>query len=188
MKNGRIFVISAPSGSGKTTICKKVLKKVKSLTPSVSVTTRRPRKGEKNKRDYYYVSRRSFKEKIKKGSLLEWEENFGYFYGTPKRFAIAELKKGKNLLLSIDVKGAMQVKKKFPESTLIFIRPPSFKELSRRLTSRNTDKPREIARRLKIAKAELKFMPKYNYAVTNDKLENAILKVVSIIKKESKTE
>ena len=188
MKNGRIFVISAPSGSGKTTICKKVLKKAKNLTPSVSVTTRRPRKNEKDKRDYYYVSRRSFKEKIKKGSLLEWEENFGYFYGTPKHFVMAELKKGRNLLLSIDVKGAMQVKKKFPESILIFIKPPSFKELSRRLTSRNTDKPREIAKRLKIAKAELKFMPKYNYVVTNDRLENAILKVVSIIKHESKAE
>ena len=186
MKNGRIFVISAPSGSGKTTICKKVLNKVKNLTPSVSVTTRRPRPDEKNKRDYCYVSQRSFREKVKKGALLEWEENFGYFYGTPKRFAETELKKGKNLLLSIDVKGAVQVKKKFPESILIFIRPPSLKELSRRLTSRNTDKPSEITKRLKIAKAELKFVPKYNYVVTNDKLENAVRKVISIIEKEIK--
>src|SRR3989338_660296 len=109
-KHGRIFVISAPSGGGKTTICKEILKKIRGLVPSVSVTTRKPRPGERDKKDYYYVSEKKFKEKIKKGKLLEWEKNFGYFYGTPKKFVLESMKKGKNVLLSIDVKGAMQIK------------------------------------------------------------------------------
>ena len=184
MKKGRIFVISAPSGSGKTTICKKVLESVKNLAPSVSVTTRRPRSGEKNKKDYHYVSKSSFRKKAKKGELLEWEENFGHLYGTPKQFVLGKIKKGKSLLLSIDVKGAMRVKSKFPESVLIFIKPPSLKELSRRLNARNTDRAMEIAERLKIARRELKVAPKYNYVVRNDKLEKAIRRVISIIKKE----
>ncbi|MBL7157666.1 MAG: guanylate kinase [Candidatus Omnitrophica bacterium] len=182
-KKGRIFVVSAPSGCGKTTICKRVLRKIKGLTPSVSTTTRRPRRGEKNKKDYRYISKKLFKKEVKNRSFLEWEENFGYFYGTPKRFVLEKIKKGKDLLLSIDVKGAMNVKKKFPKSVLIFIKPPSIKELSRRLKLRNTDDKAEIARRIKIAKRELKFAPKYDYIVVNDKLENAVDELISVIKK-----
>ena len=96
-RRGRIFVVSAPSGCGKTTICKRVLRKVKNLAPSVSVTTRRPRAGEKNKKDYYYTSQEAFKNRIKKGSLLEWEKNFGHLYGTPKDFVLKKIKEGKNL-------------------------------------------------------------------------------------------
>lgn len=184
MIKGRIFVVSAPSGCGKTTICKRVLKKVKTLSPSVSVTTRPRRPGEKSGKDYHYVSRESFKKEIEKGGLLEWERNFGHLYGTPKRSVLGKIKKGKNLLLSIDVRGAMNVRKKFPASTLIFIKPPSIAELSRRLKSRNTDKSSEIGKRLKIAKRELKFAPKYDYLVVNNKLEGAVSEVVSIIKKE----
>jgi len=181
MSNGHIFVISAPSGSGKTTLCKEVLKKIKSLTPSVSLTTRKPRKDEKNAKDYHYVSKDAFKEEVEKGNLLEWEENFGYFYGTPKKFVLENLKKGKSLLLSIDVKGAMVVKEKFPESTLIFIKPPSMKELSKRLKTRNTDNKKDIEKRLDIAKNELKYEKKYDYVVINDKLENAVSEIISII-------
>jgi len=186
MKKGRIFVISAPSGCGKTTICKRVSKRVKSLVPSISKTTRPPRPGEKREKDYHYVSRRLFEKEIKKDNLLEWEENFGYLYGTPKRFVLKTLKKGKSLLLSIDVKGAMKVKKIFPESTLIFIKPPSIKELSRRLKSRNTDAHTAVKNRLNIAKKEVKFAPRYNYIVVNKKLEKAVNEVVSIIKKKMK--
>ena len=186
VKKGRIFVVSAPSGSGKTTICKKVLKKTRSLVLSISMTTRRPRPGERNRKDYYYVSRESFKKQIKKDNLLEWAENFGYFYGTPKRFVLAKIKEDKDVLLSIDVKGAMQIKRKFPKSVLIFIKPPSLKELSRRLKTRNTDRGAEIARRLKIAKKELKALPRYNYVIVNKKLGDAVKKVISVIKKERK--
>ena len=184
MRKGRIFVVSAPSGCGKTTICKRVLKKAKGLVPSVSMTTRRPRHDERNKKDYYYVSRKSFQKEIKKGNLLEWERNFGHLYGTPKSFVLEKRKEGKDVLLSIDVKGAMKIRKKLPGSILIFIKPPSLKELSRRLKTRNTDRKKEIAKRLKIAKRELGFMPKYDYIVVNNRLKDAINEVLSIIKKE----
>ncbi len=186
MKKGRIFVVSAPSGCGKTTICKRVSSRVKSLAPSISVTTRPPRPGENRGKDYYYVSRRFFEKEIKKGSLLEWEENFGYLYGTPKRFVQEKLKRGKNLLLSLDVKGAMNVKKIFPQATLIFIKPPSMAELSHRLKFRNTDANTEIGTRLEMAKKELKFAPRYDYIVVNKKLEDAVNEVISIIKKKKK--
>jgi len=185
-KKGLIFVVSAPSGGGKTTICRKVLKKVKGLTPSVSATTRRARPGEKHKKDYHYLPENAFKKAIKDRKFLEWEKNFGYLYGTPKKNILDKIKKGEDVILSIDVKGAMNIKKKFPESILIFIKPPSFKELLRRLKSRNTDDDTEIKKRIKIAKRELRFSPKYDYVVVNKKLESAIARVASIIKKERK--
>jgi len=186
MRKGRIFVISAPSGCGKTTICKRVSKRVKSLVSSISVTTRPPRSGEKRGKDYHYISRGLFEKEIKKDNLLEWEENFGYLYGTPKHFVRESLKKRKNLLFSIDVKGAMNVKKIFPESTLIFVKPPSIKELSRRLKSRNTDAHTAVRNRLKIARKELKFAPRYDYIVVNKRLDDAVNEVISIIKKKMK--
>jgi guanylate kinase len=184
MRKGRIFVISAPSGSGKTTIQKKVLRKIKDLTPSVSLTTRKPRKGERDKKDYQYLPREAFKKEIKKGKLLEWEENFGYLYGTPKEFVLEKIREGKDVLLSIDVRGAENIKKKFPESVLIFIKPPSMSELSRRLKERNTDRAAEVIRRLKLAKTELGYAAGYDYVVVNRELESAVNKVTSIIKKE----
>ena len=184
MKKGRIFVISAPSGSGKTTICSKVLESIKDITPSVSFTTRSPRKGEKNKEDYHYLPEKEFKEEVKRGNVLEWEENFGYLYGTPKRPVLKKLEEGKDVLLSIDVKGATAIKKKFPESVLIFIKPPSVEELRRRLRARNTDDENEIAKRLKFAEGELNHMSEYDYVVANDELARAVREVVSIIEKE----
>ncbi len=184
MRKGRIFVVSAPSGSGKTTICKRVLKKLNNIVPSVSVTTRPRRTGEKNGRDYYYISEEAFKREIKKENFIEWEKNFGYFYGTPKKSVLKSLQKGRDLLFSIDVKGAMTIKKKFPESILIFVKPPSLRELSKRLKTRNTDCKEDIAKRLKIAKRELSFAPRYDYVVVNDKLNKAVNKVIAIIKKE----
>ena len=186
MRKGQVFVISAPSGCGKTTICKRVSKRVRSLASSISLTTRPPRPGENRGKDYHYVSRRSFEKEIKKGNFLEWEKNFGYLYGTPERFIRESLKKGKSLLLSVDVKGAMNIKKIFPEATLVFIKPPSITELSRRLKSRNTDAHTAIGTRLKIARKELKFAPRYNHTVINNKLEDAVNEVVSIIKKKMK--
>jgi len=182
MKKGRIFVVSAPSGSGKTTICQGVLKRVKGLASSVSVTTRKPRRGEKNRKDYRYLSRGAFKKEIKKRGFLEWEENFGHLYGTPKRFVIDKIKAGKDVLLSIDVKGAMNVKKKFRGCTLIFIKPPSMRELSRRLESRNTDGKAEISKRLAIAKNEIGYSARYDHVVVNRDLDKAIEKVVGIIR------
>ena len=186
-RKGRVFVISAPSGSGKTTIASRAVRKLKNISPSISFTTRRPRQGESDKKDYYYVSKLEFKKAIKKKKLLEWASNYGYYYGTPKRPVFDKTKKGKDVLLSIDVKGAMQVKRKMPQSILVFIKPPSVDELKRRLDGRNSDTKSEIKKRLKIAKKELSYIPKYDHVITNDKLENAVKKLVSLIKKERKT-
>lgn len=186
MKKGRIFVVSAPSGSGKTTICNKVLDEIKSLVPSVSFTTRKPRAGEKEKEDYFYISRERFQKEIDSGNLLEWEENFGYLYGTPKDLVVKALKEGRDLLISIDVKGALAVKKQFPKSVLVFIKPPSMEELSRRLRSRNTDGEEEIETRLKIAEKEMEYIPQYDHVVVNEKLDDAVNEVIDIIKKEKK--
>lgn len=184
MRKGRIFVISAPSGSGKTTICERVLKKVTGLAPSVSMTTRRPRRGEKDKKDYYYLPKKDFNKEIEKGNFLEWEENFGSLYGTPRKFVLKKIKEGKDVLLSIDVKGAMKVKSEFPESVLIFVKPPSKVELLRRLTGRNTDKKTEIAKRLRLATTELGYAAKYDHVVINKDLGVAVGKIIDIIKKE----
>ena len=161
MRKSRIFIISAPSGSGKTTICNRVVERVENLIESISLTTRRPRSGEEHAKDYHYVSPEEFKEEIKKENLLEWEENFGYFYGTPKDLVVNNLKEGKDVLLSIDVKGAKKVKNIILETTLIFIKPPSFEELSRRLKTRNTDNEKEIETRLNLAEKEIEASKDY---------------------------
>jgi len=186
MKKGHIFVISAPSGCGKTTVSKAVVKNTENLSLSVSATTRKPRSGEKNKKDYHYISEKSFREGIKKGRFLEWEKKFEYFYGTPREFVLETLKKGRDLLLSIGVKGAMNVKKKFPESTLVFLKPPSMKELTARLKARNTDEEAEITKRVEEAKEELAYAPKYDYVIVNNKLDKAVNGVLAIINKERK--
>ncbi len=185
-KKGRLFIISAPSGCGKTTIVKKLLRRVKNLTPSVSITTRSRRIGEKKQKDYHYISRRSFKKKVKNRYFLEWEENFGEFYGTPKKFAYDAINYGKDVLLTIDVKGARAVKKKIPRAVQIFVKPPSMKELSNRLRNRKTDQEAEIAKRLVMAKKELEAAKKYDYVVINKKLDTVVKRIVSIIKKERK--
>ena len=185
-KKGCVFVISAPSGSGKTTIASRALRKLKNIAPSVSLTTRRPRSGESDKKDYHYVSKDEFKKAVRKNRLLEWASNYGYYYGTPKRPVFDKTKKGKDVLLRIDVKGAMQVKRKIPQSVLIFVKPPSMAELKRRLEGRKSDAKSEIKKRLKIAGKEPSYIPRYDYVITNDKLENAAKKLVSLIKKERK--
>ena len=185
-KKGRLFIISAPSGCGKTTIVKKLLRQVKNLTPSISITTRAKRAGEKKQKDYHYISRRSFKGKVKNRYFLEWEENFGEFYGTPKKFADDTIGCGKDVLLTIDVKGAGVVKKKVPSAVRIFLKPPSMKELSNRLKNRKTEQEAEVAKRLTVAKKELEAAKKYDYVVTNKKLDTAVKRIVSIIKKERK--
>lgn len=186
-KKGKIFVISAPSGCGKTTLCKKLFEDKLNLLHSVSVTTRLPRKGEKDKRDYFFVSKKEFGRMIDRGEFLEHEENFGNFYGTPKKFVERLLKKGRHILLSIDVKGAMNVRRLYPyESVLIFILPPSFEALKRRLESRMADPAHSISNRLKIAKKEIGYKKKYDYVVINDRLNTAYKRLKDIIVTETK--
>ena len=184
-KVGKLFVISAPSGSGKTTMCKRLLEDNLGLVSSVSMTTRPPRAGEKNGKDYRFVSRTFFNAMIKRGGFLEHEENFGCFYGTPKKFVEENLKKGEAVLLSIDVKGAMKVRRAHPaESVFIFILPPSIKDLKERLRYRKSDGPKEIARRLRVAKKEIDYKDRYDYRIVNDNLDKAYKELKGIITSE----
>lgn len=179
---GKLFVISAPSGCGKTTLCKKLLKNKLNLAHSVSVTTRPPRKGEREGRDYFFVSPAEFVAMIDNGELLEYEDNFGHLYGTPKKFVESLLNKGRDVLLSIDVKGAMNVRKLYPDSSvLIFIMPPSIKTLKTRLESRSADSASSISNRLKVAKEEIACTKAYDYIIVNDKLETAYNKLKEIV-------
>lgn len=185
-RRARLFVVSAPSGCGKTTLCRKLLKDNLGLIQSVSMTTRRPRHGEKSGRDYIFVPERRFIRMAARGQFLEHEENFGALYGTPKLAVEKNLRAGKNVLLSIDVKGAMKVKSAYPrESVLIFVLPPSVRELKKRLVTRMSDSSQAIARRLAIAKKEIGFKGRYDYRITNDNLQDAYRRLKNIVKKET---
>ena len=182
-----IIIISAPSGSGKTTIVDQLQEKMPELRRLVSYTTRQQREGEINEKEYLFISEEEFKEKIAKGALLEWEEVFGNYYGSSEEQLNEALEKGEDVVLSIDVKGARQVRKKFPESVSIFIMPPSIEELASRLKKRNTDEEGEVSVRLKEAKREMSAADEYDYLVVNEELDKAIEDVQAIIESERKS-
>ena len=183
----KLFVVSAPSGCGKTTLCNKLLDDRLGLANSISMTTRKPRAGERKGADYIFSSRSRFLGMIKKKAFLEHEENFGNLYGTPKRFVEDNLSEGRNVLLSIDVKGAMKVKRAYPaDSVLIFILPPSIKTLKTRLSLRKSDSPEEMKRRLSLAKKEMAYKGRYDYRIVNDKLDDAYKALKRIVLKEAK--
>jgi guanylate kinase len=182
---GRIFIISAPSGSGKTTLSDKLLALRVGLTRSISVTTRPRRAGEANGKDYFFTSKALFKKGIRQNRFLEWTRTYGWYYGTPGKFVSGLLKKGRDVLLSIDVKGAVKIKKLYPDSVSIFILPPSLKELKERLKKRNSDDKKEIKKRLRIVKREISFARRYDYCVVNDSVNKAVgrLKKIVVAKK-----
>jgi len=183
-RKGIIFVISAPSGSGKTTICEKLLKCNRNIKRSISYTTRKPRPDEKHSRDYYFVSKSQFLRLIRKNFFIEWEKNFGFLYGTPIKPLLDAINSGKDVILSIDVKGAQKIKKAIKESVHIFIKPPSLAELKRRLIKRKTDTTQAIKKRLSIANKEIQHEKQYDYVVINNQLEKAVKKIFHILKKE----
>ena len=154
-RKGRLFVISASSGTGKTTLARELLRRDHNLVQSISVTTRAPRGSELNERDYYFVTKQAFQRLRQKNGFLEWANVFGNHYGTPRRVVEAYLRKGKDVLLLIDVQGAKQVKKMRPDAVFIFLTPPSKAELRRRLKKRGTDPWREITKRMRVATREL---------------------------------
>lgn len=181
-RKGKIFVISAPSGSGKTTLCEQLLSlDPKGLLRSISATTRPPRAGERKGKDYFFISREAFESKRKKGAFLEWAKVLGNFYGTPREWVEKRLREGKDVILSIDVQGAMQVKKKCPATVLIFVLPPSFKSLKERLRKRSTESNKEISERLNLARQEVSYLPQYDYAVVNDTIKRATEKLKAIV-------
>lgn len=189
-----LVVISGPSGSGKTTIAKEILSKNKKMYFSVSYTTRERREKEVNKKDYFFIDEEKFKNMIKEKKFLEYARVYNHFYGTARELVLREFKKNKDVLLDIDVKGALQVKKAVEtqyiasvlkrKSVFIFIVPPSKKELKKRLISRNTDNKEEVISRLKNVEEELRYVNNYDYLVVNDNLSDAVDVVDNIIKVE----
>ena len=181
MNKGRLFVISGPSGTGKGTICKELVKDDK-IRLSVSMTTRNPREGEVHGVSYFFATKEEFLQKIDAGGFLEYAEVFGNYYGTPKKEVQELLDTGIDVLLEIDVQGALQIKQVYPEAVLVFILPPSMEELRKRLSGRGTETPEVVERRLGEAANEISFVLQYDYAVINDDLDEAVDNVKTVIK------
>ncbi len=182
MKNkGMIIIVSAPSGAGKTSICDALIKSDKNIVYSVSTTTRSPRKGEKNGKEYFFVDEKTFKSMVKKNMFVEWAKVHNNFYGTSRKVLEQTINKGKDILLDIDVQGAIKIKKQYKDALMIFITTPTLKILKERLIKRNKDSLDVIKTRIKNAKKELTYLPKYDYLVLNDKLDISISNVKSII-------
>jgi len=181
---GAIIVISGPSGVGKSTICKQVIERFDNVYLSVSVTTREKKAGEQEGKDYFFVSHDEFRKQINAKNFLEYAEVFGNLYGTPKDKTEQALNAGKIVLLEIDVQGAQQVKKIYPDARLIFIMPPKHRELEKRIVGRGRDDEKDVEKRLAGAGLEIAAgWQHYDFMVINDKLEQAVEEVVQIINK-----
>ena len=179
---GLLIVVSGPSGAGKDTVCNRVIEEMKDTKISISMTSREPRGKEVDGVEYYFVSKEEFEERIKNNEFLEYAVvHNNQYYGTPKGKIEEDLSKGKNVILVIDIQGALKIKETVPEALFIFIMPPSMEELKDRLIKRNTESKKKILERFKTAYNEINEFPKYNYVVVNDKVDKAVEKVKSII-------
>ena len=181
MQKGKTFIISGPSGVGKSTVLRELFKDRDDLYFSISATTREPREGEVDGVHYHFIDLKRFQELIEEDALLEYAEYVGNFYGTPKKFVDKAMNDGKDVILDIEVQGALQVSAKRPETVRIFIAPPSWEELERRLVSRGTDSEEKIQKRLLRAKAELRTADVYDYFVINDTVERAVREINAIM-------
>lgn len=181
---GLPIVLSAPSGSGKSTIASRITQTNPSAVLSISFTTRAPRSGEKNGVHYHFISEDNFKQRIQIGDFLEWAEVHGNYYGTPKSLLEEQLVLGNDVIMTIDVQGALSVKRFYPQGIYIFLVPPSWDELKKRLNSRASDNFHTMEIRLTNARKELSFLSHYDYLVVNDKLDDAIRDVSAILRAE----
>ena len=178
---GLLIVVSGPSGAGKGTICKALLEKHDDLFISVSATTRQPRAGEVDGVNYHFITKEDFIKRVEQKDFLEYAEVYGNYYGTPKSKVEEMLNSGKNVILEIDIQGALKVKENFKEGVFIFILPPSMEELKQRIIKRGSETPESLMRRFKSAYQEINYISKYNYAVVNDIVDVAISKIEGII-------
>lgn len=178
---GLIFVMSGPSGAGKTTIVKAVMSELEGIEFSVSYTTRPKRENEIDGVDYFFVKEDMFRNLIKEGEFLEWAEVHGHLYGTSKSFVESRLDKGVNMLLDVDVKGALNIKKCFKDGIFVFVAPPSFKDLKDRLIKRNTEDNQDFEKRIEDAKFELSQISKFEYMIVNGDVSESVRQLESII-------
>ena len=179
-RRGILFIISAPSGTGKTTLCKQLTTNLPGLWHSISYTTRKPRLGEEHGRDYYFIEEQTFQEMVSRNEFVEWAHVYGHLYGTPRKSLTEHIDQGVDVLLEIDVQGAMQVRKRFEDSVSIFILPPSMTVLRSRLQTRASDTPEEIQRRLQKVKEEVWSYREYAYIVRNEDLDRSLRDLESI--------
>jgi guanylate kinase len=179
-RRGILFIISAPSGTGKTTLCKQLTLKVPGLWHSVSYTTRKPRPTEEHGREYYFVNETEFQGMIERHEFVEWARVYGNLYGTPRKTLTDRIEQGIDVLLEIDVQGAMQVKKKFDEAVSIFLLPPSIQALRSRLQARASDAPEDITRRLQKVREEVWSYREYAYVVRNQDIDQSLRELESI--------
>ena len=185
-RRGLLLVVSGPSGAGKGTICKELLnRRGDSITVSVSATTRSPRAGEVEGVNYFFLEKEKFVDMVAAGEFLEHAQVYDNFYGTPMKFVMDELVAGRNVLLEIDIQGAMQVREKYPEGVYIFVLPPSMKELKNRIIGRGSETAESLEKRFSSAFSEIDYIKKYDYYIINDKVEKATDTLVSIIDAES---
>lgn len=181
MSKGILTVISGFSGAGKGTLMKRLTQKYDNYALSVSMTTRAPREGERDGIEYFFVNTETFQERIKQGRMIEYACYCGNYYGTPKDYVQQQLEKGKDVILEIEIQGALQVKQLFPDCMLLFVTPPDAAELKRRLEGRGTETPEVIARRLARAAEESEGVEAYDYIVINDDLEECVEQIHSMV-------
>lgn len=184
MGDGLLIVLSGPSGAGKGTVCDALMKHRADLVLSVSCTTRACRQGEFEGVDYYYKTKQEFDELIKQGEFLEYASVYSNYYGTPRSFVMQKLREGRNVLLEIDVQGALNVKKAFPEGVYLFLVPPSLNELEHRIRGRATETEEQIQTRLSKAAGEMGKMDEYDYVIVNDEIESVVHSIGCIIEAE----
>lgn len=183
-KQGLLIVLSGPSGSGKNTVCDMAKEVMPNIWESVSMTSRKPRKGEVDGKDYYFVSEEEFEKNIEEGKMLEHAKFAGNYYGTPRESVQKQLDAGKDVLLVIEIQGALQIKEKIPQALFVFLLPPSMKELKRRLRMRKTETEEKLMERFETAYKEINELSKYNYVIVNDKADEAARKLEAIISAE----
>jgi len=180
-ERGLLIIVSGPSGAGKGTICKRLLKNNSDIILSVSCTTREPREGEVDGKNYFFVLREEFMDMINNDGFIEYAEVYGNYYGTPRKFVEENLDIGKDVLLEIDIQGALKVKEKFEQGVFVFILPPSMEELKNRIINRGTESEKEILRRFEAAYKEINYVSRYNYFIINDQVDAATQKLHAII-------